>query len=62
MRILSLLFDFIGFGFGIPIGLVLGFFIFIYSKPEDVKVINDKIENFLNFLSHYFMTIFIFLP
>ncbi|XP_009343270.1 synaptotagmin-3-like [Pyrus x bretschneideri] len=37
MRILSLLFDFIGFGFGIPIGLVLGFFIFIYSKPEDVK-------------------------
>ncbi|KAG8374241.1 hypothetical protein BUALT_Bualt11G0110800 [Buddleja alternifolia] len=27
----------IGFGIGIPIGLVLGFFVFIYFQPRDVK-------------------------
>ncbi|KAL6277689.1 hypothetical protein ACE6H2_021290 [Prunus campanulata] len=37
MRIFSFLFDLIGFGIGIPIGLLLGFFIFIYSEPDDVK-------------------------
>ncbi|ONI03057.1 hypothetical protein PRUPE_6G235800 [Prunus persica] len=37
MRILSFLFEIIGFGIGIPIGLLLGFFIFIYSEPDDVK-------------------------
>ncbi|CAB4284274.1 unnamed protein product [Prunus armeniaca] len=37
MRIFSFLFEIIGFGIGIPIGLLLGFFIFIYSEPDDVK-------------------------
>lgn len=40
MKIFSFLFDLIGFGIGIPIGLLLGFFIFIYSEPDDVKVIS----------------------
>lgn len=32
----------IGFGIGIPLGLLLGFFLFIYIKPGDVKVINTS--------------------
>ncbi|KDP29129.1 hypothetical protein JCGZ_16518 [Jatropha curcas] len=37
MGILSYLLGIIGFGIGIPIGILLGFFIFIYRKPEQVK-------------------------
>ncbi|KAM5559793.1 synaptotagmin-3-like [Rosa sericea] len=38
MRHLYFIFEFIGFLIGFPIGLLLGFFIFIYSsQPEDVK-------------------------
>lgn len=28
----------LGFGIGLPIGLVVGFFLFIYSKPKEVEV------------------------
>uniref|UniRef100_A0A2P2JKP4 Uncharacterized protein n=1 Tax=Rhizophora mucronata TaxID=61149 RepID=A0A2P2JKP4_RHIMU len=28
----------LGFGFGLPVGLLLGFFLFVYSHPKDVKV------------------------
>ncbi|XP_050211191.1 synaptotagmin-3 isoform X1 [Mercurialis annua] len=34
MGLLSSLLGFLGFGFGLPIGLVLGFFFFIYSRPH----------------------------
>uniref|UniRef100_A0A2P2JKL9 Uncharacterized protein MANES_10G047400 n=2 Tax=Rhizophora mucronata TaxID=61149 RepID=A0A2P2JKL9_RHIMU len=27
----------LGFGFGLPVGLLLGFFLFVYSHPKDVK-------------------------
>ncbi|KAJ8754096.1 hypothetical protein K2173_001994 [Erythroxylum novogranatense] len=37
MGLQSSLLGIIGFGIGIPIGLLLGFFIFLYSEPQDVK-------------------------
>ncbi|KAK9920919.1 hypothetical protein M0R45_029456 [Rubus argutus] len=38
MKYLYFIFEFIGFLIGFPVGLLLGFFIFIYSsEPEDVK-------------------------
>ncbi|KAF6167826.1 hypothetical protein GIB67_027604 [Kingdonia uniflora] len=37
MGFLSSLLGIFGFGFGIPIGLFVGFFIFIYFEPRDVK-------------------------
>ncbi|XP_022765384.1 synaptotagmin-3-like isoform X3 [Durio zibethinus] len=37
MGLLSTLLGIIGFGIGIPFGLVVGFFLFIYSKPKPVK-------------------------
>ncbi|KAK9289505.1 hypothetical protein L1049_007660 [Liquidambar formosana] len=37
MGFLSSLVGIIGFGIGIPIGLILGFFLFIYFEPRDVK-------------------------
>lgn len=40
MGFVSSLFGIIGFGIGIPIGLLLGYFIFIYFEPGDVNVIN----------------------
>lgn len=38
MGFVSTLLGIIGFGIGIPLGLVMGFFFFIYSKPDEVKV------------------------
>lgn len=40
MGLLSSLFGMIGFGLGLPIGLFIGFYLFVYSKSEDVEVIN----------------------
>ncbi|KAF2295732.1 hypothetical protein GH714_033757 [Hevea brasiliensis] len=37
MGFLSTFLGVIGFGFGLPIGLLVGFFLFVYSQPEDVK-------------------------
>ncbi|XP_077229300.1 synaptotagmin-3-like [Tasmannia lanceolata] len=37
MGFLSSFLGFIGFGFGIPIGILIGYFIFIYFEPNDVK-------------------------
>ncbi|KAL0557277.1 hypothetical protein IC582_005803 [Cucumis melo] len=37
MGFFSTLLGIIGFGIGIPLGLVIGFFFFIYSKPDEVK-------------------------
>ncbi|GAB4836442.1 Synaptotagmin-3, variant 2 [Ancistrocladus abbreviatus] len=37
MGFLSTLLGILGFGIGLPIGLIVGFFFFIYSKPQDVK-------------------------
>lgn len=37
MGFVSTLLGIIGFGIGIPLGLVMGFFFFIYSKPDEVK-------------------------
>lgn len=38
MGFLSTLLGVVGFGAGLPLGLVLGYFIFIYSEPSDVQV------------------------
>ncbi|GAB2286852.1 Synaptotagmin-3 [Dionaea muscipula] len=37
MGFLSTLFAILGFGIGLPLGLLVGFFFFVYSKPRDVK-------------------------
>ncbi|KAL0344639.1 UNVERIFIED_CONTAM: Synaptotagmin-3 [Sesamum radiatum] len=37
MGILGSLLGIVGFGIGIPVGLFLGFFMFIYFRPRDVK-------------------------
>ncbi|KAJ8759147.1 hypothetical protein K2173_004154 [Erythroxylum novogranatense] len=37
MGFLSTLLGFLGFGFGLPLGLLLGFFLFIYTQPRDVQ-------------------------
>lgn len=39
MGFLGSLFGILGFGIGSLIGLVIGFYLFIYSEPEDVQVI-----------------------
>lgn len=38
MGIISTILGVFGFGIGISIGLVIGYFLFIYSQPTDVKV------------------------
>lgn len=37
MGFFSTVFGFLGFGIGLPLGLLAGFFIFVYSVPKDVK-------------------------
>ncbi|CAN1192509.1 SYT1 [Linum perenne] len=37
MGFFSTIFGFVGFGFGISMGIVIGYFIFIYSAPSDVE-------------------------
>ncbi|KAI3447586.1 hypothetical protein Pfo_004251 [Paulownia fortunei] len=46
MGFLDSLLGIIGFGVGIPIGLVLGFFVFIYFEPRDAK--KDPVTESLN--------------
>jgi hypothetical protein len=43
MGFLNAFLEFLGFGIGLPFGLLIGFFLFVYSKPKDVKVINHHI-------------------
>ena len=38
MGILSTILGFCGFGVGISIGLLIGYYLFIYFQPTDVKV------------------------
>ncbi|XP_043709297.1 synaptotagmin-1 [Telopea speciosissima] len=46
MGFFSTIFGFVGFGMGIAIGLVIGYFLFIYFQPTDVKdpVIRPLVE------------------
>ncbi|RWR96646.1 synaptotagmin-3 [Cinnamomum micranthum f. kanehirae] len=37
MGFLSVLLGILGFGFGLPLGLLVGYFLFIYVEPTDVK-------------------------
>lgn len=37
MGVLSTIAGFLGFGFGIPLGLVIGYYLFIYFQPVDVQ-------------------------
>lgn len=39
MGFFSSLLGFLGFGIGLPLGLFIGFYFFIYSESEDVEVI-----------------------
>ncbi|KAG9142475.1 hypothetical protein Leryth_026227 [Lithospermum erythrorhizon] len=44
MGFLSSVVGILGFGIGLPIGIVIGFYFFIYSQPDDVELhIADKI-------------------
>lgn len=38
MGFFSALFGFLGFGVGVSAGLVIGYYLFIYFQPSDVKV------------------------
>jgi len=38
MGFFGTIFGFFGFGIGISIGFVIGYFLFIYVQPTDVKV------------------------
>lgn len=49
MGVLSTIFGFCGFGVGISSGLVIGYFLFIYFQPTDVKVIK-----FLKLVQSYY--------
>jgi len=44
MGFFSTIFGFFGFGVGISIGLVVGYFLFIYFQPTDVEVIIFEIK------------------
>uniref|UniRef100_A0A6N2M0U7 SMP-LTD domain-containing protein n=1 Tax=Salix viminalis TaxID=40686 RepID=A0A6N2M0U7_SALVM len=37
MGFLNTFLELLGFGIGLPFGLLIGFFLFVYSKPGDVK-------------------------
>jgi hypothetical protein len=39
MGIVTTVLGLVGFGWGFALGLVLGYFIFIYLQPNDVKVL-----------------------
>ncbi len=39
MGIVTTVLGLVGFGWGVALGLVLGYFIFIYLQPNDVKVL-----------------------
>lgn len=38
MGVLTTIMGFFGFGIGITIGLIIGYYMFIYFQPTDVKV------------------------
>jgi len=38
MGFVSTFLGIVGFAIGLPIGLILGFFLFVYSKPKEIKV------------------------
>lgn len=38
MELLSRLLEVIGFGIGVPVGLLLGYFLFMHPEPCEVKV------------------------
>jgi hypothetical protein len=38
MGVISTLLGLSGFGFGFSVGIVIGYFLFIYVQPTDVKV------------------------
>lgn len=42
MGLLSSLFGIVGFGIGLPIGLLIGFILFVYSESEDVEDLESK--------------------
>jgi hypothetical protein len=42
MGLLSTIFGFFGFGIGISIGLISGYFLFIYIQPTHVQVLCIK--------------------
>ena len=57
MGFLSSLLDIVGFGIGIPFGLLVGFFLFVYSQPKDVQVPSPSsfIINFIFFRENFLL-------
>lgn len=47
MGFFSTIFGFTGFGIGISIGLVAGYFLFIYFQPSDVQVPSSPSQIYL---------------
>jgi hypothetical protein len=52
MGVISMILGFYGFGIGVSAGVVIGYFLFIYSQPSDVEV---------NVIYSFDLIIFVFL-
>jgi len=50
MGFFSTIFGFFGFGVGISIGLVVGYFLFIYFQPTDVEVFILNLEILIHYI------------
>lgn len=55
MGIFSVIFGLFGFGFGTCLGLLVGYFLFIYFQPTDVKVCFCSYFFASSFQSYYFL-------
>ena len=54
MGFFSTVLGFFGFGTGLSIGVVVGYYLFIYFQPTDVKVRSCRYSFFGYFLNYYF--------
>lgn len=64
MGFLSPIFGFFGFSAGVSIGVFLGYYLFIFFQPTDVKVppfLSSVQDLILNFFMHGFMFSYSFL-
>jgi hypothetical protein len=41
MGVISMILEFSGFGIEVSVGVVIGYFLFIYGQPSDIEV-NDE--------------------
>lgn len=54
MGVISTVLGFSGFGFGFSAGIVIGYFLFIYVQPNDVKVVDFLVlHSFLLYIFYW---------